>query len=277
MPDVWINGDLVDSADAVVAVDDRGFTVGDGVFEAIRLDERGPFAVTRHLHRLRLAAQRVGLRLVDDDVLRDAIDAVVASCVPGGAPQVIRITLSAGRGGDTARSGHEPTLVVTLRAGGSAADSVAVATSPWPRNERAALAGVKSTSYAENVVALEHAHRSGCDEVLFANTVGGLCEGAGSNVFIESDGVLVTPATSSGCLAGVTRALLLEAGVGVEADVPIEALARATEAFLTSTSREVQPIHAIDGRVITRVPGPLTAEAAATWSRHYGPGTPLDP
>ena len=119
---------------------------------------------------------------------------------------------------------------------------------PWPRNERSALAGVKSTSYAENVVALEWARQRGAGEALLANTAGNLCEGTGSNVFALLGGRLVTPPLSSGCLAGVVRSLLVEGGLASEEDIPVRALADVEEAFLTSSTREVQPIDRLDGR-----------------------------
>jgi branched-chain amino acid aminotransferase len=137
-----------------------------------------------------------------------------------------------------------------------------VVLAPWPRNERSPLAGVKSTSYAENVLALALAHDSGADEAVFANTAGNLCEGTGTNVFVAVDGRLVTPPLSAGCLAGVTREIVCEL-VDVDVrDVPIDALRTATEAFLTSTSRRVQPIATVDGRDLPRCPGPLTMAAA---------------
>ena len=98
---------------------------------------------------------------------------------------------------------------------------------PWPRNERGALAGLKTTSYAENVVALAHAAERGATEAVFANLPGHLCEGTGSNVFYVVDGELRTPTLASGCLAGITRALLLEWYGGREVDEPVEVLADA--------------------------------------------------
>ena len=137
-------------------------------------------------------------------------------------------------------------------------------TVPWPRNERGALAGIKSTSYAENVVALAHATARGASEAIFANTIGNLCEGTGTNIFVEYEGRLVTPPLSSGCLAGVTRALVVEAMAVEELDVPVEILQTTTEAFLTSSTRDVMPIDRIDDR--SMVPGPLTAAAMTAFA-----------
>jgi branched-chain amino acid aminotransferase len=147
-----------------------------------------------------------------------------------------------------------------------------VALVPWTRNERAATAGLKTTSYADNVVALRWAHDRGAAEALFLNTRDEVCEGTGSNVFFARDGVLVTPALSSGCLGGITRELLIEwlraDGLDVvEAVCRLDELRGALEAFLTSSTRRVQPIGALDGVAYPSAPGPLTSRAAAVFDR----------
>ena len=123
---------------------------------------------------------------------------------------------------------------------------------PWPRNERGALAGLKTTSYAENVIALARAAEHGATEAIFPNTAGNLCEGTGTNVFYVVDGELRTPTLDAGCLAGVTRALILEWFGGREVDEPVEVLERASEIFLASTTRDVQGVHTCDGRSYPR-------------------------
>jgi branched-chain amino acid aminotransferase len=138
------------------------------------------------------------------------------------------------------------------------------------RNERSAIAGVKTTSYAENVVALEYARERGASEALFANTRGELCEGTGSNVLVVIGGELITPPLSSGCLAGITRELLLEwaAEEGlpiVEKDLPIEVLADAEDVLLASSTRGVQPVSVIDGRELVASEAGLAA--AGLYSR----------
>jgi branched-chain amino acid aminotransferase len=137
-----------------------------------------------------------------------------------------------------------------------------VITVPWPRNERGALAGLKTTSYAENVLALGYAKDRGGSEAIFANTAGNLCEGTGTNVFVVTGGRLLTPPLSAGCLAGVTRGLVIEwAGAG-EADMALDALGAADEAFLTSTTRDVQPVRTVNGVPLPAAPGPVTRRAA---------------
>jgi branched-chain amino acid aminotransferase len=133
---------------------------------------------------------------------------------------------------------------------------------PWRRNERGALVGLKTISYLENGMGLRYAATHGAEEGIFANTVGSLCEGCGTNIFVVQGGQLVTPPLSAGCLAGVTRGLVLEWVPGiVERDLPIEVLATCEEAFITSTSRDVQPIGSIGGRTLAEAPGSLTAQA----------------
>jgi branched-chain amino acid aminotransferase len=137
---------------------------------------------------------------------------------------------------------------------------------PWPRNERSPLTGVKSVSYGDNVVALAWAKQRGADEALFANTAGRLCEGAGSNVLVEQKGALVTPPLSAGCLPGVTRALLVELGVAEERDLSLSALWAAGEVALTSSTRGLQPVAAVDSQAVNLVPGPLTQAAQAAFA-----------
>ena len=271
---VWLDGGLRDPATASVHWSDHGLTVGDGVFETVELRRGQPFALGRHLRRLRTSADGLGLAWPGDRELRDAVDGVTAAW--GERPGRLRVTLTAGPGpmGSGRAAGSAPTLLVTAGPLTVADGPTKVVTVPYTRNERGALAGLKTTSYAENVNALADAERQGASEALFANTVGNLCEGTGTNVFVGLDGRLVTPPVSSGCLAGITRELVLEAleGAGrpaVVEDVPMARLAEAEEAFLVSTTRHVQPIAAIDDRALPACPGPLTAEASRAFHEAY--------
>jgi branched-chain amino acid aminotransferase len=268
---VWANGELLDRPDRpVLTAADHGFTVGDGVFESVKVVDGRPFALRRHLERLVGSAAGLGLPLPDHQAVREGVDAVLA-----GEPirwGRIRITWTAGPAPmGSGRGDGAPTLVVAAAEGEPAAPAVDVVSVPWPRNERGALAGLKTTSYAENVVALAHARERGGSEALFANLAGDLCEGTGSNVFYVLDGELRTPTLASGCLAGVSRALVLEWYGAREVDAPIEVLTEASEIFLTSTTRDVQPVRTCDGRTLD-LPGPVTTDVRATWDARAAEG-----
>jgi branched-chain amino acid aminotransferase len=123
---------------------------------------------------------------------------------------------------------------------------------------------VKATSYAENVVMLAEAHKVDASEAIMPNTRGDLCEGTGTNVFVALGDRLVTPSLMSGCLPGVTRALVLEQlPEADEDDLPLAALGEADEVLLTSTTRDVQPLRLLDGRTLPGVDGPVARRAMA--------------
>jgi branched-chain amino acid aminotransferase len=267
---VWLDGDLLDPDDARVPVFDHGLTVGDGVFETLRTapepggDRWVPFAVRRHLARLRRSLAGLGLELDrSDDELRSAMQAV-ADRLAG--PGRVRLTVTGGPGPlGSGRTGSRLTVFVAGAEADGWPDTGACVTVPWRRNEHSAVAGLKTTSYAENVVALARAREQGASEAIFANTAGQLCEGTGSNVFVVLDGTLSTPRLASGCLAGVTRELVCELGEVAEVDLPLEVLGAADEVFLTSSTRDVQGQHLVDGRELA-APGPVTRELARAFA-----------
>jgi branched-chain amino acid aminotransferase len=261
----WVNGRILQDVDGpAIPVTDHGFTVGDGVFEAVKVVDGRPFALTRHLARLARSAHGLGLPDLDTHEVRRAVAAVVDGVdLPLGR---VRITYTAGESPLGSPRGEGPPSLVVVSGPLAPYDaSAAVLTVPWPRNERGALAGLKTTSYAENVVALARARAEGASEAIFANLAGNLCEGTGSNVFYVVDGELRTPTLATGCLAGISRALLLEWYDAREVDEPVTVLQHASEVFLVSTTRDVQPVHRVDDRELA-APGPVTAECMAVWA-----------
>lgn len=245
---VWVNGRRVDEGPALAALD-HGVTVGDGVFETAKVVGQQVFAMTRHHDRMDRSLWGLGLPPLDRVRVHEGIDAVLAD----GPVELgrLRYTVTAGPGPlGSDRMGGPMSYIVTLGATPVAPPATTVAVVPWTRNERAATVGLKTTSYADNVVALMTAKDIGATEAIFANTAGQLCEGTGSNIFVVLDGVVLTPSLASGPLAGITRALTIEwlDAEGIEVhqdDLPLSILSEADEAWITSSTRDVQGISAV--------------------------------
>ncbi len=267
---VWVDGRIREPGEATLTAVDHGVTVGDGAFETAKIVDNRPFALTRHGRRLDRSLAGLGLPPVDHDRLAEGIAAVLSTGDPIAFGR-LRYTVTAGPAplGSDRPDGAALTYIVTAVDQPRPPASGAVVTVPWTRNERSATAGLKTTSYADNVVALAYAKARGAMEAVFANTRGELCECTGSNIFAVVDGAVVTPAADSGLLEGITRALLLEwchdGGVPVqERAVPLDVLRTADEVFITSSTRDVMPVHAVDDRRLE--PGPVTALAATVFA-----------
>ena len=270
---VWVDGALVAEHEARISPFDHGLLTGDGVFETLRVYRGEPYCWTRHYERLARSASGMGLAIPPSAGLRRAaLDVISAN---GLTDARLRITLTGGPSPLGSERGRvTPTLILAaseLPPAGPA-PPIEVITVPWPRNERGALAGLKTISYGENVRALAMAKEEGAGEAIFPNTRGELCEGTGTNVFVVTGGVLRTPPEESGCLLGVTRALILElAGqLAIQADevtLPMTAVATADEAFISSSTRELQPISAVDGNRLPVAPGPVTTLLADAFRR----------
>lgn len=266
---VWIDGRVVDPDERAVSAIDHGLTVGDGVFETAKVVGNEVFALTRHAERLDRSLGGLGLPAADRSVIESGIAAVLDPPIELGR---VRWTVTAGigpLGSDRGDGGF--TYIVTATPVPPPTVSTGVVVVPWTRNEKAATAGLKTTSYAENVVALAYAKERGGGEAIFANTRGELCEGTGSNIFVVLGDEIVTPPLSSGALAGVTRELVLqwcrEDGIPIrEQDLPIEVLQEADEVFITSSTRDVMPVDRVDDRTLEV--GRMTRQAAESFTRH---------
>lgn len=283
---IWSDGALREPTDPLVTGVDHGLTVGDGVFETCAVYDGQAFALSRHLRRLRRSALGLGLGEPDDAEVRTAVQAVLDAAGPDAGR--LRITLTGGPGplGSHRFAPDEQRQTLVVLAGPATRAEVSrVVRVPWVRNERSAVAGLKTTSYAENVVALAEAYRQGADEAVLANTVGELCEGTGSNVFVERDGELLTPPLSSGCLAGITRELLLEWGAqdglpvreAEPGELPYTVLddvaSGRAQLLLSGSIRNVSPTVRLDD--VDVVPGPLSLQAQRLFQEHVG--RDLDP
>lgn len=278
---VNVNGRISDGTSAVVSVFDHGFLFGAGIYETLRTYHRAPFLLDRHLRRLRASADAIGLSVpLGDGQFAARIDETMAAAQEAGESYV-RLVVTRGVGAlsyDPAVC-PEPTVVVivmphvelppTLRA-----DGIQVTVSSVIRNHPRALdPRIKSNNLLNNALAMQEALRRGASEALMRNHRGELSECAQSNFFLVRQGEALTPPLESGLLEGVTRNFLFEigraAGVPVRETVLRDAdLGTADEAFVTSSTREVLPVTAIDGRQVGAArPGPVTRALAREYLR----------
>ncbi len=249
-PVIWLNGESLPASRATLSPFDQGLLLGDGVFETLRAYSGEPFAVAEHCERLAHAATVFGFLVPDRDTLEGAMQEVLRAnqLLSHKEDARIRITVTGGSKQSGVMTAPEcPTVMVTAEPIASINPTASVLVVPFTRNPRSATAGIKTTSYAENSLALRYVRQRRYDEAIMADTEGHLCEAATSNVFILLEGRLLTPPLSTGCLPGVTRGLVLAAarrkGIEVlEEKVAVTALERSEGAFLTSSLRELQPV-----------------------------------
>lgn len=276
---VWISagteGGLVPHGDAVISAFDHGFTVGDGVFETMRVREGRLFLWPWHRERLRASAAVMRIPLPDDEFLTEVVLTIARESSTGVGPDArVRLTVTAGLGPlGSNRFEVPPTVVCAASELPVRSGPARLAIAGWPKHERSPLAGVKSTSYAENVIALAEAAASGAGEALFLNTRGYVCEGTASNCFIVHDGIVSTPPREAGVLEGVTRRFVL--GLA-DADLPIvernitrDELLAADEVFITSTFQDVRGVDSVDG--MAKPVGPVTREL----QRRFASASPM--
>lgn len=244
-----LNGQILDAAAATIAVTDRGFTLGDGLFETIRVRQGRMQRLPAHVARLTRGAQLLGIPLPDGELLETLELVRTANAMDDG---VLRLTLTRGSGprGVLPPAKPEPTLLVT---------PAPMAPPPPParlvfatttrRNDMSPLAGVKSLNYLDNILARQEAATRQADDAVLLNTRGQIAEISIANIFAVIEGCLLTPPVRDGALPGVMRAAMLGQGAREQSLLP-EDLTRADEIFLTS-SLGIRPVRELENRAYT--------------------------
>ena len=241
-----VDGRVTPTAEAVLPLPDDGLYRGDGVFEVARLYQGRPFAMDEHFDRLERSAAAIDLP-VDRGALESELEPFLAR--HGTADAQLRIMVT--------RGGRRILLIEKLA---PRAESVRVATVTY--QPTVILNRVKSLSYAANMHATRIAKERGADEAIFVTPEGVVLEPPTSTVFwAGTDGVLRTPSLENPILDSITRDRIIRETEVEEGIFDVASLRDASEAFLASTTREVQPISNVDGRDL-EWPGPLTAAAA---------------
>lgn len=230
-----------------ISLDDHGATVGDGIFESMRVTKLGVFALERHLKRLRYAAKIIDLDLPSEQTIKTAIEAVIAELKQREVADArMRLTITSGVGPAGVMRGANINWFVTAAPLSKPTGSARLISSNIVRNELSPLVGIKTISYLENVVALNQAVKAGFDEALIYNTKNEVVETATCNLIFELDHQLITPAAISGPLLGITREIAIsEFGVD-ERVLKKSDLANISGAALLSSVRGIQHISQID-------------------------------
>ena len=244
-----VDGRIGPAAEATISIEDDGVRRGDGAFEVMRLYGGRPFALGEHLARLK--ATCLGLRLdCDPAVVQTEAEALLAASEEPDA--LLRIVMT--RGGRR---------ILTIEPRPEPPASARVVTVTFAPSR--ILDGLKTLSYAGNMLATRLAQEQGADEALLVTPHGRVLEGPTWTFFWARGGELFTPPLTEHILGSITRERLLQAVEVTEAVCPRDELDRAEEAFIASTVREVLPIASIDGRGLPQAPGPVTQAAASAF------------
>ncbi|MDA7882005.1 aminotransferase class IV [Akkermansiaceae bacterium] len=253
---VWWNGRLLSEDEVKISPFDPGLLRGEGVFETILGVDGKIVSWPRHLKRLRVSADLLGVSVPQESALVEAIRMVLEENDLAQGKARIRITL-----GD-----NELVTAVPLP---ERAESARVVVVDLCRNEKSPLCHAKTCSYAENMLALSMAKSKGADEAILANTKGELCEGSMSNLFFVKDGKIHTPALDCGCLPGTVREALLEIAEIEVGHWPIAILDEADEIWLTSSTRPITWVSHFGERALGG-PSQLIQESKEALIRHIG-------
>jgi branched-chain amino acid aminotransferase len=267
---VYLNGTLIPRSQASISVMDYGFLYGFGLFETMRAYGGQVFRLDRHLSRLARSAETLGL----SGGIPDLTDAVMATLQANRLSEArIRITVSFGEGGMAPDLGtcHNPTVLILASHYQPYFEAVYLQgfraiVSAIHRNSHSPLSRLKSANYLESILARQEARAAGFDEALFLSDTGLLAEASMSNIFLVSDGILLTPSDESGILPGITREVVLElaAQLGVSAiekSINLGEVFRAQEAFLTNSLIEIMPLTEVSGQPIgSGRPGVVTRQ-----------------
>jgi branched-chain amino acid aminotransferase len=242
-----IDGAVTLASEAVIPATDEGLLRGDGAFEVVRVYDGKPFAFEEHLRRLERSAANLRLP-VDLEAVRADAWRLLAEAGTGPDHELLRIVIT--------RGGRRLLLTEPMA---RQPDQVRLATITYSPTR--ILDGVKSLSYAANMLASRLARERGYDDALLITPEGRVLEAPTSSIFYVVNGSLLTPPLDEHILASITRSIVIEVSGAAERACTLEELLAADEAFLASTTREVEPVAAIDERSFD-APGPVTRRTA---------------
>jgi aminodeoxychorismate lyase len=271
---VFLNGKFVPEEKAVVPIHDRGFLLGDGLFETVRVAGGQPFRFAQHLERLARGADflKIKLPFAPKEIQKSATQLIEKNKFP---EAVLRLTLTRGGGrrGYSLQGATQPTLAMTLHPlPPMDADEPlqwSLVTSSFRIAAGDPLASFKTASKVLHVLARAEAEEKGADEALLVNTNGEVAETAGGNLFWTYQNKVCTVPTGRGVLPGITRAVVLEIcqSLGLETNKRIikpEQLRNAEGIFVTQSALGIIPVAAFDGSPVA--PSPLVDQIANAYN-----------
>ncbi len=272
---VFLNGIFLPEADAVVPLNDRGFLLGDGLFETMRVAGGKVFRFAQHLERLSRGADflKIKLPFTPKEIQKFATQLIAKNEL---SEAVLRVTLTRGPGGGrgyTTKDANQPTLAMTLHPLPPADTDEPILWSLITSSFRVpagdALASFKITSKVLNVLARAEAEEQGADEALLLNTNGEVAETAGGNIFWVYQDKICTVPTGRGVLPGITRAVVLEIcqSLGLETNKRVikpEHLRNAEGIFITQSALGIVLVVSFDGSPV--VPSPLVDQIASAYN-----------
>jgi branched-chain amino acid aminotransferase group I len=281
---IYLNGRLIPRSKAKLSPFDHGFLYGYGLFETMRAYQGHIFRLDHHLTRLRRSAQSLGLTHSILNVVegKQSLEAACMETLEANKLKDarLRLTISAGEGDmmPDPSTCSSPTVLITARnlvplPLGKYESGFKAALSSLRRNSQSPLSRLKSTCYMENILARMAARAAGCDEAVLLNEQGYLAEGSTTNIFLASNGKLITPSLKSGVLPGITREAVLEIARAsniktLERQVELKELIEAEEAFVTNSILELMPLTWFEGKPIgTGKPGQLTKKLLAAYRK----------
>ena len=265
MSEIWCNGCWLSADNYPGTACDRGACLGLGLFETFLAIDGRPLFADRHLARLRKSCDRLGWSVDFPNFLGVLTELVARNNLATGRVR-LRLVVTGGSGPlDDLTAGVDRLVWLSAFRAAEVPESMMLCLSPWPRNERSPLAGMKAGCYAENLIALDHARQTGFQETVVLNTAGDLCEAATANLFLVKNGVILTPSLDSGCLPGIGREVVCE--IAEAHGIPCEQrrltladLNTADEIFLISSTRGPVPVSRFEDREIFCGPFAVTLQ-----------------
>ncbi|MGQ9545802.1 MAG: aminotransferase class IV [Dehalococcoidia bacterium] len=290
---VYLNGKLVPRSEAKLSALDHGFLYGYGLFETMRAYNGHIFRLDAHLTRLRCSAESIGLThsILTTNEGKQSLKAACAATLQANELKDagIRLTVTAGEGDMTPdpTGCRAPTVLITVQELNALQPEkyetgFKTVISSVRRNSQSPLSRLKSTCYVENIIARMAARAAGCDEAIFLNEQGYLAEGSMTNIFLVSNGELITPCFETGVLPGITKDAVLEIArnsnfKATERWVELNELLEAQEAFVTNSILELMPLVSVDGRPIgSGKPGKLSRELLLAYRKVVNEAVELD-